>query len=109
MPATSADRGRITARVTAYAQQLIEQAAEMTATTTNQFVAQAALREAKRVLEEQSIIRLSREDAERFLDAIDNPPPITDRLAVSLQQHLETRQHDAGSGLSSVHWNPKPR
>jgi uncharacterized protein (DUF1778 family) len=109
MHATSTDRGRITARVTAYAQQLIEQAAEMTATTTNQFVAQAALREAERILEEHSNIRLSIRDAQRFLDAIDNPQPIPDRLAASLRNHLEATKHDTGSRPSSVRWNPKPR
>ncbi|QSX78710.1 type II toxin-antitoxin system TacA family antitoxin [Agrilutibacter solisilvae] len=109
MHANSTDRGRITARVTAYAQQLIEQAAQMTATTTNQFVAQAALREAERVIEEHSTIHLSIRDAQRFLDAIDNPQPIPDRLAASLRNHLEARQHDTGSRPSSIRWNPKPR
>ena len=109
MHATSTDRGRITARVPAYAQQLIEQAAEMTATTTNQFVAQAALREAERILEEHSKIHLSIRDAQRFLDAIDNPQPIPDRLAASLRQHLEATKHDPGSRTRSVRWNPKPR
>lgn len=108
MPATSNERGRITARVTAYAQQAIEQAAEMTATTTNQFVAQAALREAERIIEEHAIIRLGRTDAERFLDALDNPKPLPDRLAAALKQHMETR-HDTGSRDSSVRWTPRPR
>jgi len=109
MHATSNDRGRITARVTAYAQQVIEQAAEMTATTTNQFVAQAALREAERVIEEHSVIRLSKRDAERMLQAIDNPPPIPESLAASLKQHLEARTYDPGSRSSSIRWNPKSK
>lgn len=109
MHATSNDRARITTRVTAYAQQAIEQAAEMTATTTNQFVAQAALREAERIIEEHSIIRLSQNDMQKFLDALDNPKPVPHRLAVSLNQHLENRQHDTRSRSSTVRWTPKPR
>jgi uncharacterized protein (DUF1778 family) len=109
MHATSNDRARITTRVTAYAQQAIEQAAEMTATTTNQFVAQAALREAERIIEEHSIIRLSKSDMSRFLDALDNPKPVNERLAVSLKHHLENRSYDPATRSSTVKWTPKPR
>ncbi|UKE66362.1 DUF1778 domain-containing protein [Xanthomonas translucens pv. phlei] len=59
MSASTAERGRITARVPAYAQEVIEQAAMLTATTTNQFVAQAALREAERIVKESQRIRMS--------------------------------------------------
>jgi len=108
MSASTAERGRITARVTAYAQQVIERAAEMTATTTNQFVAQAALREAERVIEEERIIRLHERDANRFFDAIDNPPPVNERLAASLIKHLEAR-NDARDRVTTIKWTPRPR
>ena len=55
------------------------------------------------------IIRLGQKDIKRIADALDNPKPISDRLAVSLKQHLETRQHDTGSSRSTVRWTPKPR
>ncbi len=109
MHANRNHRARITTRITAHAYQAIEKAAAMTATTTNQFVAQAALREAERIIEEHSIIRLGQNDMKRFVDALDNPTPISERLAVSLKQHLETRQHDTGSCRSTVRWTPKPR
>lgn len=109
MHATSNDRARITTRVTAYAQQTIEQAAELTATTTNQFIAQAALREAERIIQDQALIRLSHDDVCAFLEAVDNPQPITDRLAVSLKQHLETRKNEPGSRSSSFRWAPRKR
>lgn len=109
MHANSNERARITTRVTAHAHQTIEKAAEMTATTTNQFVAQAALREAERIIEEHSVIRLGQADMKRFVEALDHPTPISERLAVSLKQHLETRQDDTGSSRSTVRWTPKPR
>jgi len=109
MHATSNDRARITARVTAYAQQAIERAAELTATTTNQFVAQAALREAERIIEEQSIIRLCQKDMQAFLEAIDNPPPANDRLAASLKQHMEARKNGPGSKRRTIRWDPEQR
>lgn len=109
MSAKSNDRGRITARVTAYAQQAVEQAAELTATTTNQFVAQAALREAERIIEEHAIIRLTQRDAELFLHALDNPAELSAELASSLKQHLEARTHDAGGRTTILRWTPESR
>ena len=82
MQANSNDRARITTRVTAHEHQDIE---------------------------EHSITRLGQNDMQRFVDALDNPTPISERLAVSLKQHLETRQHDTGSCRSTVRWVPTPR
>jgi uncharacterized protein (DUF1778 family) len=43
----------------------IENAAELSGATVNQFILQSALREAQRLLESESIIRLSSEQARR--------------------------------------------
>ncbi|MEG2805381.1 DUF1778 domain-containing protein [Stenotrophomonas sp.] len=107
MQANNAERGRITARITAHAQQLIETAAEMTATTTNQFVAQAALREAERVIDEYRVIRLSEADSQRFLDALDNPQPLSDRLTASLSTILRGKNYEPGSTSRTLEWKPR--
>jgi uncharacterized protein (DUF1778 family) len=115
MAASTAERGRITARVPAYAQQVIEQAAMLTATTTNQFVAQAALREAERVVRESQSIQLSSRDADRFFAALDNPPPVNERLAAALLKHLTNTENSkhvrsgTGSTASPLAWKPRPR
>lgn len=112
MSASTAERGRITARVPAYAQDVIEQAAKLTATTTNQFVAQAALREAERVIRDSQVIQLSTRDAETFLAALADPPPANERLAVALLKHLENIRDDSsgtGSSATAVGWKPRPR
>jgi uncharacterized protein (DUF1778 family) len=42
--------------------------------TVNQFMVQSAYMEAQRVIERESVIRLSQEDAERILSLWDKPP-----------------------------------
>ena len=108
MSANTADRGRITARLTAYAQQVIERAAELTATTTNQFVAQAAFKEAQKILEDERVVRLSDRDAAVFFEALENPKPLNQRMAASLLQHLEASS-ESRNRVSTVRWTPRPR
>lgn len=115
MAASTAERGRITARVTAYAQQVIEQAATLTATTTNQFVAQVALREAERVVRESHSIQMSTRDADKFFAALDNPPPVNERLAAALLKHLTNIENSknvrsrTGSTATTLAWKPRPQ
>lgn len=73
--ATSVVRGRITARVPQHVESLLQTAAEIAGSTLNQFVVQAALVAAEKVIEHERIIRLSGENAKWFCDLIDNPPP----------------------------------
>ena len=56
-------RKRITARVSDTVRVTLEQAAELLGSTVNQFVVQTAYQEAQRVVERESVIRLSQKDA----------------------------------------------
>lgn len=67
-------RMRITARVTETMRETMEQAAELMGATLNQFVVQIAYLEAQRMIERESIIRLSQKDARKVLSLIDTPP-----------------------------------
>ena len=67
-------RMRITARVTETMRDTMEQAAELMGSTLNQFVVQIAYLEAQRVIERESLIRLSQKDARKVLSLIDTPP-----------------------------------
>ena len=67
-------RTRITARVTETMRDTMEQAAELMGATLNQFVVQIAYLEAQRVIERESVIRLSQKDARKVLSLIDTPP-----------------------------------
>jgi uncharacterized protein (DUF1778 family) len=67
-------RRRITARVPESVRAALEQAAELLGSTVNQFVVQAAYQEAQRILERESVIRLSQKDARKVLALLDSPP-----------------------------------
>ena len=73
-------RKRITARVSDSVRDTLEQAAELLGATVNQFVVQTAYVEAQRVIERESVIRLSQKDAHRILALLDNPPKPSKRL-----------------------------
>lgn len=73
-------RRRITARVSENVRTTLEQAAELLGSTVNQFVVQSAYQEAQRVLDRETILRLSQEDARAVLSLVDNPPKPTKRL-----------------------------
>lgn len=66
-------RGRITARVSAPLAAKLQEAAELSGTTLNQFLVQAALKEADRIIDQERVIRFTREDAALFIEMLDNP------------------------------------
>ena len=67
-------RERITARVSKRVRVTLEQAAELTGSTVNQFMVQSAYHEAQRLVERESVIRLSQEGARKVLALLDHPP-----------------------------------
>jgi len=67
-------RKRITARVSENVRATLEQAAELLGATVNQFVVQTAYQEAQRILERESVIRLSQRDARKVLALLASPP-----------------------------------
>jgi uncharacterized protein (DUF1778 family) len=73
-------RKRITARVSDDVRVTLEQAAELLGATVNQFVVQTAYQEAQRLIERESVIRLSQEDARKVFSLLDNPPKPNKRL-----------------------------
>ncbi|MGA2868923.1 MAG: DUF1778 domain-containing protein [Verrucomicrobiota bacterium] len=78
--ATEEPRKRITARVSDSVRVTLEQAAELLGSTVNQFVVQTAYQEAQRVVERETVIRLSQKDARMVLSLFDHPPKPNKRL-----------------------------
>lgn len=103
---TTIARGRITARMPAQVQDTLELAAAMMGATVNQFMVQTALREAERIIEQERVIRLSAHDAERFIQALENPPPPNARLKAALKRHEEIRLDHEGTRFN---WQPRPK
>ena len=65
----------------------LEQAAELLGATVNQFVVQTAYVEAQRVIERESVIRLSQKDAEKVLFLLHYPPKPNQRLKDAVKTH----------------------
>ncbi len=106
MTTTSTERGRITARVPAQVQDTLELAAAMVGATVNQFMVQTALREAERIIEQERVIRLSAQDAEMFIRALENPPSPNAKLKAALKHHEAAKLDDAGTRFN---WQPRPK
>ena len=83
--ALEANRKRITARVSDSVRNTLEQAAELLGATVNQFVVQTAYAEAQRVIERESVIRLSQEGAQKVLALLDHTPKPNKRLTAAVK------------------------
>ncbi|BAZ10287.1 hypothetical protein NIES4071_21020 [Calothrix sp. NIES-4071] len=80
---------RVTARIPVSVQETIQRAAELSGATLNQFIVQAALKEAKKVMDLERVIVLSEEDADKVFSLIENPPEPNDRLKAAIKRHKE--------------------
>lgn len=98
-------RGRITAQVSQDVQDTLKHAAELQGTTLNQFVVQAALSEARRIIERDRVIRLSNVDAGFLLNLLEKPPAPSARLRKAFQAYKK-RTH--GAEHSTFDWTPRP-
>ncbi len=105
MATRTVERGRITARVPARVQEALELAASLVGATVNQFIVQAALGEAERIIEQERVIRLSTRDAEAFLSALDHPPPPNAELRAALDAYEAATDEPTGT----FEWTPRPK
>lgn len=74
------DRGRITARVSAPVMDSLQEAADLTGSTLNQFLVQAALEKAQLIIDREHMINITRADATMLLALLDNPPKPNEAL-----------------------------
>ena len=78
---------RITARVPSEMREVLEQAAELQGATLNQFVVQSAYQEAQRILERETVIRLSQRDAQKVFSLLDHPPKANKQLKEAVKAY----------------------
>jgi uncharacterized protein (DUF1778 family) len=71
---------RIEFRVSSEMKTLIQQAASLQGISTSDFVAATAYREARKAIEDHEVIRLTREESERFVELLLSPTPPNERL-----------------------------
>jgi uncharacterized protein (DUF1778 family) len=77
---------RLQIRVDPVAKLLLERAAAASHLNVSAFVVQAAAAKAEEILAERSSVRLSREAAVAFSDALEQPAEVNDRLARALRR-----------------------
>ena len=85
MSTTTEDKSRITARVPAELRDTLEQAARLQGATLNQFGVQSAYQEAQRIVERETLIRLSQRDARKVFSLLDRPPKPNARLTEAVR------------------------
>jgi uncharacterized protein (DUF1778 family) len=91
------ERGRITARVSNAVAERLQEAAELTGSTLNQFVVQSALENAQRIIDRERTIFLTREDAALLLDLLDTPPAPNEAMTRAFARY-KTEKYGADSG-----------
>lgn len=82
-------RTRVSARVPKSVHSRLEEAADLVGATVNQFVLQAALKEADRVIEHERVIVPSARDAKIILELLDDPPAPNAKLRAALKRYRE--------------------
>jgi uncharacterized protein (DUF1778 family) len=90
---------RIDAHVPHETYEILCRAAELLGATVNQFLVQAALKEAQAVIEREEITRFSPRDCNWLLDLIDNPPEPNARLKSAMTRYQHSRRDDAGTSF----------
>ena len=103
MEASIIKQDRIGARVPHEVYETLCRAAELTGSTVNQFLVQAALKEAQAVIEREEVIRLSPRDWSWLLDLIENPPVPNVKLKAAMTRYQKSKQDDADT---SFNWEP---
>jgi len=87
---------RLTTRITPHVQDTLQVAADLVGATLNQFVVQAALEKAEKVIESESTITLTRRESLRLLELLDAPPPRNDKF-IQAQARYQRTKADAGA------------
>lgn len=74
MLAIAEKKARLVTRIPASVRKTIKAAADLQGSALNQFVVQAAYRQAREVLEQETIVRLNHEQTKRVFGLLDKPP-----------------------------------
>lgn len=100
MTMTLTKQDRIGARVSHDVYATLCRAASLTGATVNQFLVQAALKEAQTVIEREELIRLSERDWRWMLDLMESPPAPNDKLSNALNRYNKAKTDAAGTAFN---------
>lgn len=82
---------RLTTRLTEHVQDKLQTAADLVGATLNQFVVQAALEKAERLIESESTLVLTRAESLRLLELMENPPPRNEKFLQAQARYLKMK------------------
>jgi uncharacterized protein (DUF1778 family) len=82
---------RLTTRITDHVQDKLQMAADLVGATLNQFVVQAAMEKAEKIIESESTIVLTRRESLMILDLIENPAPRNAKFLEAQARYLRTK------------------
>ena len=85
---------RLTIRIPDQVQEKLQMAADIVGATMNQFVVQAALEKADKVIESESIIALTRRESLRLLELVENPPPRNEKFLQAMNRYQRMKSND---------------
>ena len=88
---------RLTTRLTDHVLDRLQVAADLVGATLNQFVVQAALEKAEKVIESESTIVLTRRESLRLIELLENPPPRNDKFLEAQARYLRTKHADSAA------------
>ena len=91
---------RLTTRLTDHVLDRLQVAADLVGATLNQFVVQAAMEKADKVIESESTIVLTRRESLRLMELMDNPPPRNEKFLQAQARYLRAKH--AGSTAEQV-------
>ena len=80
---------RVSARIPMRVYEKLTEAADVVGATLNHFLVQSALEKAENILEHERVIQMTKRDAKVFFDAVENPPPINDKLLEAMKAYQE--------------------
>lgn len=100
---TTSDKEWISARVSSQVAEALNEAADLCGATLSNFVVQAALREAQRVIDREKTIPMSTKDVAMLLDLLDNPPPPNAALSRAFQRFMKVKYGtDSGDSAGKI-------
>jgi uncharacterized protein (DUF1778 family) len=103
---TALEKERITARIPKEVRERLEEAADRSGATLNQFLVQAAIEKADQILEREKVMRLSARDAEWLLSVLDQPPrPPNAKLQRALENYEKATRGDPNRAFE---WPAQP-
>lgn len=93
---------RLVARTSVEVQEIIQKAADFSGATVSQFLIEAAMERAARVIEQTHTLRLTLQGAEDVIAALEGSPEINKNLENAARRYFEATNENSDRGSSKA-------